>query len=55
MAADGAPGALASVKGIDGRATADGRAASATMTREPKTTEALTHLEGVVDAALCHR
>ncbi|MBB5122997.1 beta-lactamase [Streptomyces eurocidicus] len=36
-------------------ATADGRAASATMTREPKTGDALTHLEGVVDAALCRR
>ncbi|MFE0172280.1 serine hydrolase domain-containing protein [Streptomyces sp. NPDC059002] len=36
-------------------ATEDGRAASATMTREPKTNEALAHLEGAVDAALCHR
>ncbi|MFD9903099.1 serine hydrolase domain-containing protein [Streptomyces sp. NPDC059063] len=36
-------------------ATEDGRAASATMTREPKTSDALAHLEGVVDAALCRR
>ncbi|MGA4838147.1 serine hydrolase domain-containing protein [Streptomyces sp. G45] len=36
-------------------ATEDGRAASVAMTREPTTSEAVAHLEGVVDAALCRR
>ncbi|MFD9601710.1 serine hydrolase domain-containing protein [Streptomyces sp. NPDC059970] len=34
-------------------ATDDGRAASVTMTLEPKTNEAVKHLENAVDAALC--
>ncbi|MFJ1546390.1 hypothetical protein [Streptomyces sp. NPDC088246] len=34
-------------------ATDDGRAASVTMTLEPKTNEAVEHLENAVDAALC--
>ncbi|ARX84165.1 hypothetical protein SMD44_03602 [Streptomyces alboflavus] len=36
-------------------ATDDGRAASATMTLEPKTDEAVAHLEKTVTAALCRR
>ncbi|MFI6645971.1 serine hydrolase domain-containing protein [Streptomyces sp. NPDC050504] len=36
-------------------ATDDGRAASATMTLEPKTREAVGHLEETVTAALCRR
>ncbi|MCC3773868.1 hypothetical protein [Streptomyces sp. UNOB3_S3] len=31
----------------------DGRAASVTMTLEPRTGEAIKHLESAVDAALC--
>ncbi|WP_437102286.1 serine hydrolase domain-containing protein [Streptomyces kronopolitis] len=35
-------------------ATSDGHAASVTMTLEPKASEAVGHLEKVVDTALCH-